>query len=156
WDVRNGNWAIDYGPIAGTNGKISVSPDGRTLIGTFPVENHEFETAVWDLRTFQRVALPIKTQYHWQHAVAENGRVVMLSRRPHWQSHIAVWDPDAGSWIFQLDAELVGRKALLSRDGKRLLCQTSGGDLKCLSVFDVDTGKRLWSITEPAHMFVEE
>src|SRR5262249_19832653 len=47
WDVRNTRWAIDYGPTAGVNGKITVSPDGRTLLGTFPVENHEFETAVW-------------------------------------------------------------------------------------------------------------
>jgi WD40 repeat protein len=157
WDVRKGDWVIDYGPIAGTNGKIRISPDGRTLLGTFPIGDREFETAVWDLRTFQRTPLPVKTEYHWRHAVSASGRAVMLSRRPNWKSHVAVWDPEAGSWIFQFHAEESGHEVVLSADGKRLLFRSfPGGDMKCFTVFDVDTGRSLWSITEPAHMFLDE
>jgi hypothetical protein len=157
WDVRNGNWAIDYGPIAGTNGRITVSPDSRTLLGTFPIANGEFETAVWDLRTFQRVPLPTNTNYHWQHAVSNSGRAAIRCVRAHWKSHVAVWDPDTGSWIFQFESEVMGRQVLLSGDGKRLIYQTLlDGDTKSLAVFNVDTGRRLWTVTEPVHRFIDE
>jgi hypothetical protein len=132
---------------------VGVSLDGRSLIGTFLIDD-EYETVVWDLETFQRTPMRLKHAHHWKHAVSENGRAAIFCPTRDWKSHIAVWDPHTHSWILEFDADGHGGHVLLSRDGKRLFVQTSvAGEIRTMTMLDVDTARKLWSVTEQQNPF---
>ena len=162
WDARQRHWVIDFGTFAGIsrswNRSLGISPDGRTLIGAFANGEDESEAAAWDLETFKRTPLKLDHSFRWrQNAFSDVGRVaVLMSNREDWKFHVAVWDPDVRGWK-QTASEEHGQQVLLSRDGKRLFVRSwCAPEMKTLAMYDVATGRRLWSISEPAHPFWQE
>jgi WD40 repeat protein len=148
WDAATGKQIHEFGRFSTVWGRVSLSPDGKTLAGA--VQNDQtWEFRLWEVATgreLKRRTQPDKRILST--AFSPDGKLLAITvSEKDWQkpSDIQLWDADANKIIHVLEGHKGWANCSFAADGKTL---ASSGlwDGGAAWLWDVNTGKKIGRI----------
>ncbi len=143
WDLPTGKLIHNFNGHTYRINFITVSPDGNTLIS----QVHNYETKVWNLRTYQEIPtfnMP-RRQVIDSVAINYDGKLIVSGSR---DSSVKVWDLIANQIISSFDIKYAGVRypeiipTTMTPNAKILVC----ADNEDIKVWNIENGQELCTL----------